>query len=139
MERKIFREFFVFIFPSFIVFTTNSLVLILWLSVCVLFNAKRVSGAKRCPAISFPKVFSVLHLYYIQTLFGSLPQKINHFPGMSEICRKDLLARNMNRLQRLFPKEYNVFPKSWTLPADYGEFQVRMERHPRHVVALGLA
>ncbi|XP_043934218.1 tubulin polyglutamylase TTLL13-like [Protopterus annectens] len=50
-------------------------------------------------------------------------QKINHFPGMSEICRKDLLARNMNRLLKLFPKEYNIFPKTWCLPADYGEFQ----------------
>ncbi|XP_013089801.2 tubulin polyglutamylase ttll6-like isoform X2 [Biomphalaria glabrata] len=50
-------------------------------------------------------------------------QKINHFPGMSEICRKDMLARNMNRMQKLFPKEYNVFPKTWCLPADYGDFQ----------------
>jgi len=50
-------------------------------------------------------------------------QKINHFPGMSEICRKDMLARNMNRLAKSFPKEYNIFPKSWVLPADYGDFQ----------------
>ena len=28
-------------------------------------------------------------------------QRINHFPGMSEICRKDFLARNMNRLYRV--------------------------------------
>lgn len=48
-------------------------------------------------------------------------QKINHFPGMLEICRKDLLARNLNRMQRLFPKEYNFFPKTWCLPADLGE------------------
>ncbi|XP_070542446.1 tubulin polyglutamylase ttll6-like isoform X16 [Ptychodera flava] len=50
-------------------------------------------------------------------------QKINHFPGMSEICRKDLLARNMNRLLKLFPKEFAVFPRSWVLPADYGDYQ----------------
>ncbi|XP_052279826.1 tubulin polyglutamylase ttll6-like isoform X7 [Dreissena polymorpha] len=50
-------------------------------------------------------------------------QKINHYPGMSEICRKDLLARNMNRMVKMFPKEYNVFPKTWCLPADYGDFQ----------------
>ena len=48
----------------------------------------------------------------------SLFQKINHFPGMSEICRKDLLARNMNRMLKTFPKEYNVFPKTWCLPAE---------------------
>lgn len=48
-------------------------------------------------------------------------QKINHFPGMLEICRKDLLARNLNRMQRLFPKDYSFFPKTWCLPADLGE------------------
>ncbi|XP_076464953.1 tubulin polyglutamylase ttll6-like isoform X4 [Babylonia areolata] len=50
-------------------------------------------------------------------------QKINHFPGMNEICRKDLLARNLNRMMKMFPKEYNIFPKTWCLPADYGDFQ----------------
>ncbi|XP_056631900.1 tubulin polyglutamylase ttll6-like [Diorhabda sublineata] len=48
-------------------------------------------------------------------------QKINHFPGMLEICRKDLLARNLNRMLRLFPREYNFFPKTWCFPADLGE------------------
>ncbi|NXT75507.1 TTL13 polyglutamylase, partial [Zapornia atra] len=50
-------------------------------------------------------------------------QKINHFPGMMEICRKDSLARNLNRMLRLFPEEYNIFPHTWCLPADYGAFQ----------------
>jgi len=45
-------------------------------------------------------------------------QKINHFPGMIEICRKDLLARNLNRMLKLFPKEYNIFPRTWSLPAE---------------------
>ncbi|XP_072312138.1 tubulin polyglutamylase ttll6 [Eucyclogobius newberryi] len=50
-------------------------------------------------------------------------QKINHFPGMSEICRKDLLARNLNRMLKLFPKDYNIFPRTWCLPADFSDFQ----------------
>ncbi|XP_066210723.1 tubulin polyglutamylase TTLL13 [Saccopteryx leptura] len=50
-------------------------------------------------------------------------QKINHFPGMTEICRKDLLARNLKRMQKLYPWEYNIFPRTWCLPADYGDFQ----------------
>ncbi|XP_053703538.1 tubulin polyglutamylase ttll6 isoform X1 [Synchiropus splendidus] len=50
-------------------------------------------------------------------------QKINHFPGMSEICRKDSLARNMNRMLKLFPKDYNIFPKTWCLPTDLNDFQ----------------
>lgn len=45
-------------------------------------------------------------------------QKINHFPGMNEICRKDSLARNMNRMLKLFPKDYNIFPRTWCLPAE---------------------
>ncbi|XP_027623134.1 tubulin polyglutamylase TTLL6 isoform X1 [Tupaia chinensis] len=50
-------------------------------------------------------------------------QKINHFPGMSEICRKDLLARNMNRMSKMFPKDFHFFPKTWCLPADWGDLQ----------------
>jgi hypothetical protein len=46
-------------------------------------------------------------------------QKINHFPGMSEICRKDLLAKNLTRMQKQFPKDYNFFPNSWVLPGEY--------------------
>ena len=48
-------------------------------------------------------------------------QKINHFPGMLEICRKDLLARNLKRMQRAYPKDYTFFPRTWCLPADFGD------------------
>ncbi|XP_044300591.1 tubulin polyglutamylase TTLL6 [Varanus komodoensis] len=62
-------------------------------------------------------------------------QKINHFPGMSEICRKDLLARNMGRMLKLFPKEFNFFPRTWCLPADYGELQSfgRSKKHKTYI------
>ncbi|XP_074863093.1 tubulin polyglutamylase TTLL13 [Carettochelys insculpta] len=62
-------------------------------------------------------------------------QKINHFPGMTEICRKDLLARNLNRMLKLFPKDYNIFPRTWCLPADYGDFQAygRMRKNRTYI------
>lgn len=47
-----------------------------------------------------------------------LSQKINHFPGMAEICRKDLLGRNLTRMRKHFPKEYNFFPRTWVMPAE---------------------
>ena len=30
-------------------------------------------------------------------------QKINHFPGMYQIARKNYLARNLNKMQKQFP------------------------------------
>ncbi|XP_029658054.1 tubulin polyglutamylase ttll6-like isoform X2 [Octopus sinensis] len=63
-------------------------------------------------------------------------QKINHFPGMNEICRKDLLARNMTRMRKMFPKDYDIFPKTWCLPADYGDFQafVRQKKNKTYIL-----
>jgi len=50
-------------------------------------------------------------------------QKINHFPSMGEICRKDNLARNMAKMQRAHPDEYNFIPQTWVIPAEYASFQ----------------
>jgi tubulin polyglutamylase TTLL6/13 len=51
-------------------------------------------------------------------------QKINHFPGTSEITRKDNLGRNMNRIKDLFPKEYSFIPRTWVLPHEFFFFFV---------------
>lgn len=48
-------------------------------------------------------------------------QKINHFPGMMEISRKDKLARNLNRMLKVFPDDYHFFPKTWVFPANYAD------------------
>ncbi|EDV26522.1 uncharacterized protein TRIADDRAFT_22537 [Trichoplax adhaerens] len=63
-------------------------------------------------------------------------QKVNHFPGMSEICRKDLLVRNMNRLYKLFPEEYKIYPRSWCLPADYSDLMAysRSKKNKTYII-----
>uniref|UniRef100_A0A6P4FAK6 Tubulin polyglutamylase TTLL13-like n=1 Tax=Drosophila rhopaloa TaxID=1041015 RepID=A0A6P4FAK6_DRORH len=38
-------------------------------------------------------------------------KNMNHFPGMIEICRKDLISRNLNKMQKLFPQDYKIFPR----------------------------
>uniref|UniRef100_A0A8D8R7R3 Tubulin polyglutamylase TTLL13P n=1 Tax=Cacopsylla melanoneura TaxID=428564 RepID=A0A8D8R7R3_9HEMI len=45
-------------------------------------------------------------------------QRTNHFPFIGELCRKNLLAKNLNNMKQLFPEEYNFFPKTWILPED---------------------
>uniref|UniRef100_A0A3B4H7D3 Tubulin tyrosine ligase like 7 n=1 Tax=Pundamilia nyererei TaxID=303518 RepID=A0A3B4H7D3_9CICH len=50
-------------------------------------------------------------------------QRINHFPGMGEICRKDCLARNMAKMIKCQPQEYSFIPKTWIFPAEYTQFQ----------------
>ena len=45
-------------------------------------------------------------------------QKINHFPGMNTLSRKNNLAKNMNKMQAAFPQFYNFIPKTFILPYD---------------------
>ncbi len=38
---------------------------------------------------------------------------------MSEISRKDALARNMMKISKVLPHEFNFSPHTWLLPNDY--------------------
>eukprot|EP00736_Rhodelphis_marinus_P003376 Rmarinus@m.23445 len=55
-------------------------------------------------------------------------QKINHFPGMSEISRKHSLARNLGRMRKMFHDEYNFFPQTWILPQDLNDFKLQFKK-----------
>ena len=46
-------------------------------------------------------------------------QKINHFPGMNTLHRKNNLAKNLYRLQDECPEEYDFFPRTFLLPQDH--------------------
>lgn len=60
--------------------------------------------------------------YTFKSILASFnDSRLSALPGMLEICRKDLLARNLNRMLRFFPRDYNFFPKTWCFPADLGE------------------
>ena len=50
-------------------------------------------------------------------------QKINHFPGMYSIARKNNLGRNLMRMRKAFPEAFKFFPPTWLLPAEFGDFK----------------
>lgn len=51
------------------------------------------------------------------------PQKLNHFPGMTEIAHKCKMARNLNRLRGALPELYDFHPETFNLPVDYLAFE----------------
>eukprot|EP00793_Prasinoderma_coloniale_P000943 PRCOL_00007033-RA len=63
-------------------------------------------------------------------------QRINHFAGMLEICRKKSLAKNLGRMQKLAPDEYGFSPRSFQLPAEMDELLAQFERGKRKTFIL---
>ena len=43
------------------------------------------------------------------------------------------MARNLNKMARKYPKEYRFYPKSFLLPAEYGEFKQSFVNKPSHL------
>jgi tubulin polyglutamylase TTLL6/13 len=52
-----------------------------------------------------------------------LYQKINHFVGMSALSRKNNLARNIAKLARTFPNDFNFHPRTWLIPSEINAFR----------------
>lgn len=61
-------------------------------------------------------------------------QKINHFPGMYGICKKNYLAWNLNRMLKMFPNDFNFFPKTWVLPADWIDFKNNFSKNKTFIL-----
>jgi tubulin polyglutamylase TTLL6/13 len=55
-------------------------------------------------------------------------QKVNHFPGMFQLARKNHLARNLTKMLKEFSEEYKFFPKTFLLPQEYGDFKATFDR-----------
>ena len=50
-------------------------------------------------------------------------QRINHFPGLEVLALKSNMSTILNRLQKVFPREYNFSPRSWNLPMHAEQFR----------------
>ena len=61
-------------------------------------------------------------------------QKINHFPGMHGICKKNYLAWNLNKMLKIYPNEYNFYPRTWVLPGDYADFKSQLNNKKIFIV-----
>ena len=61
-------------------------------------------------------------------------QKINHFPGMYMIARKNCLAKHLNKLKKLHPAEYNFFPRTWLLPAEFADLSANHSAKAVYIV-----
>lgn len=70
-----------------------------------------------------------------QDLLGRLKpfQKLNHFPGIFSIARKNFLCIHLNKMKKAFPTYYKFFPKSFNLPIDKNllikEFEDKKKNH----------
>ena len=50
-------------------------------------------------------------------------QKTNHFPGMYNLAKKNLLGKNLMKMRKAMPNEFDFFPPTWILPYESNEFK----------------
>jgi hypothetical protein len=50
-------------------------------------------------------------------------QKINHFPNMGIIARKNTLAVTLSSMKEFFPEDYDYFPRTFLYPNDYSKIK----------------
>lgn len=55
-------------------------------------------------------------------------QKINHFPGMYSIAKKNHLGRNLMRMKKAFPEAFKFFPSTWLLPTEFADFKKQFNK-----------
>lgn len=61
-------------------------------------------------------------------------QRTNHFPLITELCRKNALADNLNLMRKEFPTDYNFFPPTYVLPHDSSKVQPLMKRKKTMII-----
>ncbi|KHN75232.1 Tubulin polyglutamylase TTLL11 [Toxocara canis] len=58
----------------------------------------------------------------MKAVVNDVNARVNKFPGMTELSKKISLTRAIASMRRLFPNEYEFYPKSWFIPAQLDEF-----------------
>lgn len=51
-------------------------------------------------------------------------QWVNHFPGMHALARKNNLGKNLYKMNKVYPDEYNFYPSTWMLPTDASDLRL---------------
>eukprot|EP00442_Polarella_glacialis_P046491 CAMPEP_0115095838 /NCGR_PEP_ID=MMETSP0227-20121206/29316_1 /TAXON_ID=89957 /ORGANISM="Polarella glacialis, Strain CCMP 1383" /LENGTH=653 /DNA_ID=CAMNT_0002489357 /DNA_START=141 /DNA_END=2102 /DNA_ORIENTATION=+ len=83
-------------------------------------NILRQGGLYRVRAETYRwTVMWSLHPTLEQLRRLSSVQRANHYPGSQHLGRKDLLWKNIARMQRKFGKEYEITPQGYILPKAY--------------------
>ena len=54
-------------------------------------------------------------------------QRINHFPGMNILCRKNELGKVLNFMSQRFCDDFDFYPKTWVLPRDQRQFEQHLQ------------
>lgn len=57
-------------------------------------------------------------------------QRTNHFPSSWHLGRKDLLWRNIHRMQRRWPAEFDITPMTYVLPDDMRAWDSARDQSP---------
>ena len=68
-------------------------------------------------------------------------QRVNHYRNHYELTRKDLTIKNIRRYRRALEKadrkeeaeSFDFVPATYSLPADYGLFEVEFKKHPNSI------
>ena len=47
---------------------------------------------------------------------------------MYQLSRKNNLSKNLMRMYKIFPNEYNFFPKTWVLPQEMNDFRQQFNK-----------
>lgn len=65
--------------------------------------------------------------YSVKDLLYSIPYflinlTITHYLGMEQICNKLTLSRCLDIMRDLYPEDYDFYPRTWYLPAQFDQF-----------------